>query len=113
MALRTDSWNLVKPEREDTFFDHARSQLKLPLFAAGLRNDGRGSYDFGFYNRSRYTGELTYVDVDSSNGHWSFTAGSYDLGDGEIVHDPHEGVIGKFHNFFCFRTPYRNHKAKY
>jgi len=85
---------LVKPEREETFFENTKSQLKLPLFAAILKHNGLGSYDFGFVNRSRYTGELSYVDVDSSRGHWSFRASGYDLGSGVITDDPLEGVIG-------------------
>jgi aspergillopepsin I len=69
-------------------------QLKLPLFAAILKQNTLGSYDFGFVNRSRYTGELSYVDVDSSRGHWSFKVSGYDLGNDEIINDPLEGVIG-------------------
>lgn len=68
--------------------------MKLPLFAAILKQNGLGSYDFGFVNRSRYIGELSHVDVDSSRGHWSFTVNGYILGNGEIVNNPLPGVIG-------------------
>lgn len=67
----------------------------MPLFAAGLKQDGLGGYDFGFINQSRYNGELSYVDVDSSHGHWSFKVTGYDLGNGDTIQDPSEGVIGK------------------
>lgn len=87
---------LVKPEREKTFFENAKSQLQLPLFAAILKHDNAGTYDFGFINSSKYTGELSYVDVDSSHGHWSFKLSGYDLGSGEIASDPLESVIGNF-----------------
>lgn len=86
--------DLVRPERENTFFENAKLQLKLPLFAAVLKHDAVGSYDFGFINQSKYTGELSYVDVDSSRGHWSFNVSGYDLGSGEITNDFMEGVIG-------------------
>jgi aspergillopepsin I len=86
---------VVRPERENTFFENAKLQLKVPLFAAILKQDALGSYDFGFVNESRYTGELNYVNIDSSRGHWSFKFSGYDLGSGEITNDPLEGVIGK------------------
>lgn len=72
-----------------------KSELELPLFAATLKHDNVGSYDFGFINGSKYTGELSYVDVDSSHGHWSFKLSGYNLGSGGIADDLLEGVIGK------------------
>ncbi|KAF7913461.1 uncharacterized protein EAE98_011486 [Botrytis deweyae] len=83
----------VRPERENTFFDNAKLQLKLPLFAAILKEDTPGSYDFGFINKSKYIYELVYVEVDSSRGHWNFKLSGYDLGDGEIVNDLLDSVI--------------------
>ncbi|KAI0154557.1 aspartic protease pepB [Xylariaceae sp. FL1272] len=85
--------NKVRPERENTFFENAKLQLELPLFAACLRAEGLGSYDFGFINESRYSGELNYVNVDSSHGHWSFEVSAYDFGKGEVINGPLEGVI--------------------
>lgn len=87
--------DLVRPEKQKTFFENAKLQLKLPLFAASLKQNTPGSYDFGFVNKSKYIGDLSYVDVDSSRGHWSFKASGYVLGMGEITHDPLESVIGK------------------
>lgn len=97
--------DVVRPERENTFFENSKLQLKLPLFAAILKQDALGSYDFGFVNRSRYTGELSYVDVDSSRGHWSFKVSGYDLGNGEVTNDPLEGVIGK-NSLFLYSKRY-------
>ncbi|KAI1763306.1 aspartic protease pep1 [Hypoxylon sp. FL1150] len=93
LGLGFSNLNKVKPERENTFFENAKSQLALPLFAAALKQNGTGIYDFGIVNQSRYTGALSYVDVDSSRGHWSFNVSGYDVGNSEIRNDPHEGVI--------------------
>ncbi|KAI1170944.1 aspartic protease pepB [Nemania sp. FL0916] len=93
LGLGFSNLNKVRPERENTFFENAKLQLELPLFAAILKPDGLGSYDFGFINRSRYTADLHYVDVDSSHGHWSFNITGYDLGEGEITNDSLKGVI--------------------
>jgi hypothetical protein len=68
--------------------------LELPLFAAILKQNTSGSYDFGFIDKSKYIDELSYVDVDSSRGHWSFNISGYDIGNGELTNDPLEGVIG-------------------
>ncbi|KAI1261340.1 aspartic protease pep1 [Xylariaceae sp. FL1019] len=85
--------NKVRPERENTFFENAKQQLELPLFAAYLPPEGVGSYDFGFINGSKHAGELNYVDVDSSDGHWSFQVTGYDFGNGDIMNEPFKGVI--------------------
>jgi hypothetical protein len=102
--------DLVRPEREKTFFENAKLQLKLPLFAAILKQNASGSYDFGFIDEFKYIGELNYVDVDSSRGHWSFNASGYDLGDGEVINDPLESVIGNVSLFLYSKwvsTTYR------
>lgn len=57
-----------------------KSTLASPLFAVTLKHNAPGSYDFGFLDKSKYTGSLTYTDVDSSQGFWSFTADSYKIG---------------------------------
>lgn len=45
-----------------------------------LKHNAPGSYDFGFIDSSKYTGNLAYTDVDNSQGFWSFTADSYSVG---------------------------------
>jgi aspergillopepsin I len=93
--------DLVRPERENTFFENSKLQLKLPLFAAVLKQNNLGSFDFGFVNSSKYLGELSYVDVDSARGHWSFKVSGYDLGSGQITNHPLGGVIGNISRLFC------------
>ena len=65
---------LVEPKAQTTFFDTVKSQLDAPLFAVTLKHQAPGSYDFGFIDHSKYTGDLTYADVDSSQGFWMFDA---------------------------------------
>ena len=40
-----------------------------------------GSYDFGFIDDSKYTGNITYVPVDTRQGFWTFTVKGYAIGD--------------------------------
>ena len=45
-----------------------------------LKHKAPGSYTFGYIDSSSYTGSLTYVPVDSSQGFWQFQAGGYSVG---------------------------------
>lgn len=80
LGLAFSSINTVKPKSQTTFFDTVKSQLDSPLFAACLKHNAPGTYDFGFVDKTKYTGSLTYTDVDSSQGFWMFTADSYKAG---------------------------------
>ncbi|KAJ5587495.1 uncharacterized protein N7459_003260 [Penicillium hispanicum] len=80
LGLAFSSINTVKPKSQTTFFDTVKSQLDSPLFAVTLKHNAPGSYDFGYIDKSKYTGSLTYADVDNSQGFWSFTADGYKVG---------------------------------
>ncbi|KAL1628433.1 hypothetical protein SLS54_002006 [Diplodia seriata] len=41
------------------------------------------AYDFGGIIESRYTGDIAYVDVDTTNGFWEFQPSGFAVGDGE------------------------------
>lgn len=45
-----------------------------------LKHNAPGTFDFGYVDKSKYTGSLTYADVDNSQGFWQFTADSYSVG---------------------------------
>lgn len=70
----------VSPTPAKTFFDNAQSSLDSPLFAAYLPFNADGAYDFGYTDSSKYTGSITYADVDDSNGFWEFPSTSYKVG---------------------------------
>ncbi|KAJ5160182.1 uncharacterized protein N7482_007186 [Penicillium canariense] len=80
LGLAFSSINTVSPKSQTTFFDTVKSQLDSPLFAVTLKHNAPGTYDFGFVDKSKYSGSLTYTDVDSSQGFWSFTADGYKIG---------------------------------
>ncbi|KAJ2900974.1 eukaryotic aspartyl protease [Zalerion maritima] len=97
LGLGFSSINTVQPTAQKTFFDNAASNLSSQVFTADLRYQeetptGRwadasptflaaGSYAFGYINESAYTGDITYTDVDSSDGYWMFTSTGYQVGD--------------------------------
>lgn len=80
LGLAMSSLNTVKPQQQTTFFDTVRSQLAQPLFAADLRYHAAGSYDFGFIDTSKFSGQLNWVNADTSQGWWGVTATGYSVG---------------------------------
>ncbi|KAL4889596.1 aspartic peptidase domain-containing protein [Aspergillus ambiguus] len=88
LGLAFSSINTVQPKSQTTFFDTVKSELDSPLFAVSLKYHAPGSYDFGFVDKTKYTGSLSYADVDSSDGFWKFTADGYAVADGEANSSP-------------------------
>ncbi|OQE16136.1 hypothetical protein PENSTE_c025G08130 [Penicillium steckii] len=80
LGLAFSSINTVSPTPQKTFFDNVKNSLDEPLFAVALKHAAPGVYDFGFIDSSKYTGSIHYTDVDSSQGFWSFSVDSYQVG---------------------------------
>jgi aspergillopepsin I len=76
----------VKPQQQTTFFDTAIAQgvLEQEVFTADLKKGAPGTYDFGFIDDSKHTGDITYTPIDNSNGFWEFTGTGYQVGDGDF-----------------------------
>ncbi|EFQ97670.1 aspergillopepsin-F [Nannizzia gypsea CBS 118893] len=82
MGLSFSVLNTVQPQPQKTFFDNVLSQLEQPLFTCTLKHGEPGTYDFGYIDDSKHTGEIAYTQVDNSNGWWGFTADGYSIGGG-------------------------------
>lgn len=80
LGLAFSTLNTVKPTQQTTFFDTVLSQLAKPVFAVDLKYHAAGSYDFGFIDSSKYTGAITYVNADNSEGWWGISATAYSVG---------------------------------
>ncbi|ODM15700.1 hypothetical protein SI65_08934 [Aspergillus cristatus] len=92
MGLAFSSLNTVKPHAQKTFFDTVKDDLDEPVFAVALKHQAAGSYDFGYIDKSKYTGSITYTEVDSTDGYWMFTAGGYGIGNGDTSSTPLTGI---------------------
>ena len=66
-----------KADPQETFFGNVKSKLPLPLFTADLKHNAPGSYDFGFIDKSKYTGDIKYFPADSSSAYWGVTSQRY------------------------------------
>ncbi|KAL8947323.1 MAG: hypothetical protein Q9222_006379 [Ikaeria aurantiellina] len=80
LGLAFDSLNTVQPTAQKTFFSNVLPSLSAPLFTVDLKKGTPGTFDFGFVDDAKHTGEVTYVDVDSSQGFWTFSTGDVSVG---------------------------------
>jgi hypothetical protein len=80
LGLAMSDLNTVKPQQQTTFFDTVLSQLAQPLFAVTLKYHAAGTYDFGYIDSSKYTGPITYINADVSQGFWGMSATAYSIG---------------------------------
>lgn len=80
LGLAMSSINTVQPQQQTTFFDTVLPQLAKPVFAVNLKYHAAGTYDFGVIDSSKYTGSITYINADTSQGFWGFSATAYSVG---------------------------------
>lgn len=82
LGLAFSSINTVQPKPQKTFWENLIPDLSEPLFTADLEdNGGKGTYEFGYINHTKYSGDLHYVDVDPSQGFWQFDVPSFSIGE--------------------------------
>ncbi|KAF9695362.1 hypothetical protein EKO04_006446 [Ascochyta lentis] len=93
LGLAFSTINTVSPTPQKTFFDTVKSSLAKQLFAVNLKYHAAGTYDFGFIDSTKYTGAITYVNVDSSQGFWGFTATGYSVGSGATVRSSIDSIV--------------------
>ncbi|KAL2116274.1 hypothetical protein VTJ04DRAFT_8441 [Mycothermus thermophilus] len=85
VGLGFSSLNTVSPNGQLTFFDNVKPNLDSPVFTADLKWKKEGTYDFGFIDKAKYTGEITYLPVESNPGYWTFTSSGYAVGDDNFI----------------------------
>lgn len=86
LGLAFSSINTVKPKAQTTWFDSGVSQglFAANVFTVDLKHNEPGSYDFGYIDDSKHTGDIVYTDIDNSQGFWEFTGTGYSVGDGDF-----------------------------
>ncbi|KAI2633549.1 acid protease [Hypomontagnella submonticulosa] len=65
-----------------TFFDNVKSSLAEPVFTADLRAQAAGAYEFGRVDTSKFTGDMTWVPVNTTDGFWQFTSEKFAIDGG-------------------------------
>ncbi|TQW01217.1 endothiapepsin precursor [Cordyceps javanica] len=87
-----DSINTAKPKQK-TLFSNLKPHLDQPVFTVDIKHQADGTFGFGFVDESKYTGDITYTDVDASDGFWAITSTGYQIGDGEFVALEYSGIV--------------------
>ncbi|KAF2428092.1 protease B [Tothia fuscella] len=73
--------NAIRPEAQLTWFDNIRPKLASPLFTSLLKRRAAGSFDFGYIDKAKYTGEIVWAPVTAKRGYWDFTPTGFAIGD--------------------------------
>ncbi|KAH8681774.1 aspartic peptidase domain-containing protein [Xylariales sp. PMI_506] len=82
VGLAYSKLNTVQPQQQKTFLDNVQSSLAEPLFTADLRANASGAYEFGTIDTSKFTGSMTFVPVNTTQGFWQFTSESFAVNGG-------------------------------
>lgn len=73
----------TKPQ--NTFFTNIRNSLPAPLFTVDLKDKAAGSYDFGYIDKSKYTGDIVYFPANSTQAYWQIASQTYGIKGGQTV----------------------------
>jgi aspergillopepsin I len=84
LGLAPSIINQVQPEKQTTFFETLVPTLQKKVFAANLRIDGKGTWDFGYIDDSKFTGDITWAPVSGDQKHWQVDVGEYAVGNGSF-----------------------------
>ncbi|WEW56517.1 hypothetical protein PRK78_001962 [Emydomyces testavorans] len=92
MGLGFGVLNSVRPIKQRTFFENVMPYLASPVFATSLKHQVPGSYDIGYIDKRKHTGELVYTSVNNTEGFWGITLSGYQVGNGTTVHMSFDAV---------------------
>lgn len=51
-----------------------------------------GNYNFGFIDKTEFTGDINFVPVNASKGFWQFTANGFNVGSGRQTKFAHQAI---------------------
>ncbi|KAH8882891.1 aspergillopepsin-F [Thozetella sp. PMI_491] len=82
VGLAFSKLNTVKPQQQKTFFDNVMPSLAEPLFTADLRKNAVGAYEFGRIDNTKFTGQMAWIPVNTTNGFWQFGTSKFAVANG-------------------------------
>lgn len=72
---------------------HRSRLLRVSLTGLTEGFPSAGYYNFGFIDPSAYTGNITYVPADSSDGYWAWTTSGYAVGSGDFQNTAFKSIV--------------------
>lgn len=84
VGLAFSKLNTVKPQQQKTFFDNVLPSLAEPLFTADLRKDAVGAYEFGRIDTAKFTGDMAWIPVNTTQGFWQYSTSQFAVGNGRV-----------------------------
>ena len=85
LGLAFSHINTVQPRPQKTFFDNVMSSLAEPVFTADLRPSEVGAYEFGRIDSSKFTGDMAWIPVNTTEGFWQFPNSGFAVGNSPIL----------------------------
>lgn len=83
VGLAFSKLNTVKPQQQKTFFDNVLPSLAEPVFTADLRKDAVGAYEFGRIDTAKFTGDMAWIPVNTTQGFWQYSTSKFAVGNGQ------------------------------
>lgn len=80
LGLAFSHINTVQPQQQKTFFDNVLPSLAEPVFTADLRPSEVGAYEFGRIDTSKFTGDMAWIPVNTTEGFWQFPNSGFAVG---------------------------------
>lgn len=80
MGMAFSSLNSVRPTQQKTYFENVQSSLAQPIFTANLQKGLPGTYNFGYIDKTEYTGSIYYNPINPNSPFWQITLTGYQIG---------------------------------
>ncbi|WEW57427.1 tethering complex subunit [Emydomyces testavorans] len=92
VGLGFDKLNTIRPQQQKSFLSNLAAGLDEPILAAQLKKGAPGSYEFGRIDKTKFTGDLVKIPVDSTRGFWEFKSAMFKVGNDTQIRTVTKGV---------------------
>ncbi|KAH7329476.1 aspartic proteinase [Stachybotrys elegans] len=80
IGMARTNGNTVRPDPQKTFLENVLPSLEDRVFTSNLQKGRPGNYDFGYINKTQYTGDIHYLDARKNSTFWHIDVPGYQVG---------------------------------
>ncbi|KAK7427212.1 hypothetical protein QQZ08_006325 [Neonectria magnoliae] len=80
MGMAFSTINSVRPNRQQTYLENIQSTLAQPIMTANLKKGLPGTYNFGYIDKSEYTGSVYFQPIWGNSPFWQITLSGFSVG---------------------------------